>query len=434
MKVLVISHNPVSSNNNMGKTMLSLFSCFTEEELCQFYIYPTFPDVRKCTSYYRITDKEALKNIVFGKDIGREIQTEEISFCNNKLFENAGDEKLYRNIKNKLPFRMSLRDVMWKCAHWFGKRLRKWIEKQKPTCIFFAPGDAKFIYEITLKIAKKYKLPIITYICDDYYFVEKTKGFLKKIQVNSLRKEIKKIIEHTANGICICDEIKDRYTKHFSLPCTTIMTGASFEISDIKSLYRSDFHDPLSMVYLGNIRCKRYVSLIQIGKVLEEITRESGKRYKLKIYTPEKEDEILKPLKEISTIQLCGFVSGQDYLNVLCSAEILVHTESFDPEMIDLVKSSISTKIADSLASGRKIFAYGAEEVASIKYLKSTGGAYVSTSSSTLKEIIIKAFQDTDDDVIRCALNAANINHNARKNSEVVHELCCKLSGEKAIS
>ena len=39
MKVLIISHLPVATQNNMGKTFLSLFSAFEREELCQMYIY-----------------------------------------------------------------------------------------------------------------------------------------------------------------------------------------------------------------------------------------------------------------------------------------------------------------------------------------------------------------------------------------------------------
>ena len=61
MKVLIISHNPITDYNNMGKTFLSLFSEFSREELCHFYIYPTIPNVKKCQSCYRVTDKECVK-------------------------------------------------------------------------------------------------------------------------------------------------------------------------------------------------------------------------------------------------------------------------------------------------------------------------------------------------------------------------------------
>ena len=60
MKVLVISHNPFSTYQNMGKSILSLIGGFNKEELSQLYIYPSIPDVEQCNSYYRITDKEVI--------------------------------------------------------------------------------------------------------------------------------------------------------------------------------------------------------------------------------------------------------------------------------------------------------------------------------------------------------------------------------------
>ena len=64
MKVLIMSHNPITDYNSMGKTFLGLFSAFSEDELCQFYVYPTLPNIKVCESYYRMTDREALRSIV----------------------------------------------------------------------------------------------------------------------------------------------------------------------------------------------------------------------------------------------------------------------------------------------------------------------------------------------------------------------------------
>ena len=63
MKVLIISHNPITTYQSMGKTMLSLFSAFDRSELCQLYIYPTLPDIDVCDSYFRITDRDVLKSL-----------------------------------------------------------------------------------------------------------------------------------------------------------------------------------------------------------------------------------------------------------------------------------------------------------------------------------------------------------------------------------
>lgn len=65
MKVLIISHNPISTYQSMGKSMRALFSAFRTEELCQLYLYPTIPDVKQCASCYRVTDKDVLGSLFF---------------------------------------------------------------------------------------------------------------------------------------------------------------------------------------------------------------------------------------------------------------------------------------------------------------------------------------------------------------------------------
>lgn len=84
MKLLIISHNPMSTYNNMGRTLCGLFNRFSKEELCQLYIYPSVPDVDRCGSYYRITDKDVLKSYFLLKVKGNEIYPD---LENHNLFD-----------------------------------------------------------------------------------------------------------------------------------------------------------------------------------------------------------------------------------------------------------------------------------------------------------------------------------------------------------
>ena len=134
MKVLIISHNPLGSQNNMGKTLLSLFRGFSPEELCQLYIYPGVPEGFVCASFYRMTDKDALR-----RNPGGEVPRERIG-CPQGVFEDPADAALYRNPKNKSPLRRLLRDAMWRCSGWYSPSLKAWLEREKPDRIFVAPG------------------------------------------------------------------------------------------------------------------------------------------------------------------------------------------------------------------------------------------------------------------------------------------------------
>lgn len=420
MKLLILSHNPITTYDAMGKTMASLFDKFKKDELCQFYIYPTIPDIDFCDSYYRITDKDVLNSYLTFSVKGRKIHKAEIDTASHSLFENPEDETIYRNRKNKTALRMILRDLMWAFSSWYSKDLKSWLKTQKPTCIFVAPGTAKFLYNIALKISKDFNLPIITYICDEYYFVKKPKGVLKNIQVFSLRKKIKKLMCKTSHIITICDSLKELYAKEFNVHTTVVMTGTNYSIAE-KPV---ETENPQSLTYMGNIRCNRFNSLAEIGRELKKINDEEETNFSLNIYTAEKDKTILSMFDGIDTIKLCGYVSGEEFDMVFHNADILLHTEAFDEKSIDLVKNSVSTKIADSLASGIPLFAYGPPEVASMKHLIDNNCAITATSEEELYDSLKSAFFDCElrEKVVTNALKTAEKYHNSNINSNRLYD------------
>lgn len=405
----------------MGKTLLSLFSGFEKEELCQLYIYPTIPDIDFCSSYYRVTDKDVLKSYLKFSVKGRQINKNEINPSLHSMFENPEDEAKYRNRKNKTAFRMILRDLMWSFSHWYNKNLKNWVKAQGPNCIFVAPGTAQFLYNMALKISKDFNIPIVTYVCDEYYFVKKTKGILDKIRVASLKKKINKLMLKSSHIVTICESLKELYSKEFSVPATVIMTGTNYTLKETPQT--NDIFK--SITYMGNIRCNRFNSLAEIGKALKQINEQKNTDFSLNVYTAEKDNSILNVLKDIDTIKLCGYVSGDEFDRVLHGADMLLHTEAFDEQSVDSVKNSVSTKIADSLASGTCLFAYGPHEVASMRHLIDNDCAIVSTSSENLKQTLEKAFFDAElrKKVCENAIKTAKEFHNSEQNSQKLYSL-----------
>lgn len=388
MKILIISHNALSTYQNMGKSMLALFSRFKSEEVCQLYIYPSIPDVNKCSSYYRITDKDVLHNWL------RCVRGKEVSWSSDahSLFEDSKDEEVYRDKKNKSPFRMLLRDFLWKTSHWLSKDLLNWIKKEAPTSIFVAPGQAKFLYDMALTISRKFHLSIVTYICDDYYFLKPSDCLWGGLQHKLLTGKIEQLMSKSCHLVAISEEIGDAFAGKFQKPAKVIMTGSSYPIATEVKVKQNPTH----ITYMGNIRRNRFYSLVDVGKVIDEINAERNTDYKLNIYTFENDKEILNNFKEIKSICLCGSVTGVEFDRVFHSSELLLHVEAFDANSIDLVKRSVSTKIADSLGSGIPLIAYGPGEVSSMLHLKRNQCALIAENKADLKKALIDAFDNLE--------------------------------------
>ncbi|MBQ3088434.1 MAG: glycosyltransferase [Clostridia bacterium] len=413
MKVLVISHNPLGTQFNMSKTLVSLLSSLKREEMCQLYVYPALPDMDLCSSYFRVTDKDILSSYYkFRLNCG------EVKPCcdTHNMYENLNDEKLYTNPKNKNDIRMLFRDAMWKCAHWYTKKLENWLEKENPTCIFVAPGPATFLYNIALKISKERNLPIVTYICDDYYFVNKPKSFIASFRVALLKKKICKLMQVTSKLVVICDALKNEFSKEFGVSTTTIMTGSDFIHLNNPKIAES----PTKLSYFGNLSCNRHLSLADIGRELDLINKNKGTDLKLNIYTAEKNPDIISVFSDIKSVNIRPFISGDAFKSALLTSELLLHVEAFDEQSIDTVKHSVSTKIADSLASGIPFVAYGPSNVASLEYLISKECAIVATSNEEIENALCKAFFDKKarESVVCNAVKTAQTYHNSLENSK----------------
>lgn len=424
MKVLIISHNPVTTQNNMGVTFLSLFSCFDRQELCQLYIYPTLPNQNRCASFYRVTDKEILNSLLRFRKPGGIIAGAQIRETEG-LFENAEDESFYRSRKNKSPIRRMLRDAMWSLSRWYTRQLRTWLDQQQPDCIFVAPGVAKFLYDIALKIAKERKIPIVTYICDDYYFVREPESWLDRLRLRLLQRKTRQLMEASAALVAICDGLAREYSAHFGVKAHTLMTGAACPMAEG---FRGA-EQPASVSYFGNIRCNRYLSLAQVGQALDQLNARLGTAYRLKIYTGEKDPQILSAFDGIGAIELCGYVCGEEFDRAFRASQLLLHVEAFDEESIDRVKHSVSTKIADSLAGGVPLLAYGPASVASMEHLIQNRCALTATAPEALEAMLETAFTDVQagKSAVERALTVAKECHDSDKTSLRLREILSRV-------
>lgn len=391
MKILIISHNPVSDQSNMGKTFLSLLAGFEASQLCQLYIYPTVPNVPSCGSFFRVTDKDALGSRFHFGTVGGQILPERIGTVPG-AFERPSDEPLYRNRKNKSPMRQLLRDGIWRMARWYTPALKQWLDRERPDCIFVAPGGAKFLYDIALRIADERKLSIVTYLCDEYYFVKAPRNPLGKYRLRLLKKKMEALLGRSSHLAVISPEMQAQYGPYFGLKTTVLLTGAAIAAAAPSKTCE----DPQQICYFGNIRCGRYRSLARIAGELDSLNRQQGTHWKLRIYTAEKDPQILAQLRCHGSVELCPFAFGEDFAESLHNAQLLLHVEDFAAESVDKVRNSVSTKIADSLASGVPLVAYGPAGIASIEHLRRNECALLADDPAKLRQALLTAFTDAD--------------------------------------
>lgn len=414
-RVLVISHNAFSTTNNMGKTLVSLFHDFKNNEIAQLYFHSFKPDIDKCSSWFQITDFDVLKSIVDRKECGN-ITT--LNQNESQDYKDNSQALIYRIGKDHSSAKLLLRDLVWKIGRWNTENLYKWVESFNPTHIFFASGYSMFAYDVALTISRKYDIPLITYFCDDYYH-ENIKNLSPLYYVRKVlfKAKVNEIVKQSRDLVFISESMQKQYFQTFNINGHTILTPYLNSLEKKKSKNGIEF--PIKISYIGNVLLGRWELLVEIAKCISRINKKDN-YIDFEVYSANASEQIIQALKIDGVNYYKGNLSSDKVKKKMIESDILLHVESFENQYIEKTRHSFSTKIADYLASGRYILAVGPDEVFSLKYLKNSEVAYIINDEDYIEKKIRDFFIENKlkDRYLTKALNLAEKNHNINENSK----------------
>jgi len=411
MKVLIISHNCISSTSNMGKTLLSYFYGFQEGEVAQFFIHCEEPvDDSLCHNYFRFTDTDAVFSLFSGKSRGRVFQRQDIRTDRIRSRTDTGLlENIYQYGQRRTAWIYGLRDLLWRYSRWNTEKFRSWVKAFEPDVVFFASGDYGFSYEIALTVADLVKKPLVVCCVDEYYLHNRNaEHLLGRLVHKRFLKTVYKTMDRASAIFTICDSLQRIYQDLFDKPCYVLRTAA-------RERFYSGICGTGSVAYLGNLELKREQQLIRIGKTLQKLQLTGGPCC-LDVYSCEQDPKLLKQMTEENGICFHGAVSAEQVIQVMQNAMAVIHTESFDENIQQIVRHSVSTKIPESLMNGPCLIAYGPEGVASMDYLKETGAAWCITRPGDLEADLRQILTDPGlrSSIVTRAREVARCNHDGQ--------------------
>lgn len=417
MKVLIISQPVLSQSNNMGKTLAGYFKAFSPKDISQLYLRQGVPtSVDTCENYYCFSDSDALKSILNHKVQGVSFTGKSL-VCTNNTKSTLENNDAYKLGSAHKAWMLFARDAVWRLSSWKNKNLLNWLDHTEADVVFFAPGDGAFIYRVADEIARYLHKPLVMVCMDDFFVNNRTQNeVLGKLRQKCFMKVVHKTVKNCDAIFTICDEMNDIYSNLFGKKCFTLHTAA-----ENKDLHLNPTANHIS--YIGNLSCGRYQSLIEMGKALSEMQDERLPKF-IDVYSGTKEVKCTEPLRNASGINFCGEIPAESVLEVMANSLAVIHTESFETEMTNLVRFSVSTKIAESLMYGPCLIAYGPEGIASIDYLKENNAAWTITDKEDLKKGLKEILENSTlrEQIVRNARKLAEKNHNAEVNPKKVRE------------
>ena len=402
----------------MGKTLSQLFAGFSPDEIAQFYIHNGKPERNDiCRHYYQFTDTFALKSVFTRRQYGCVYKIESYEDNLTQFNKNNGSKsKVYETGRKRTPFIYIMRECIWNLGRWKTPKFIDWITDFDPDVIFLASGDYAFMYNIAFFAANLLNKPLVMMCFDDFYLYNMNQhSLLGRIRQKYFMKTVKKVANRCSSIITVCQSMADAYSKLFHKKCHTLYTSAQ----PVNTKFNKEAK---RIAYFGSLGLGRDNQLVEIGKVLLQCKIEDKPKL-IDVFTFDQREEALAKMVVKNGIRLNKGVTQDEMYRIYSECRAVIHVESFDPNISQRTKYSLSTKIAESMASAPCLFAYGPKGIGSIEYLIDNNSAIVVTNSTELEKALTRLFIDEKYvDTVKCnARKVASKNHDIKKNYDKLY-------------
>lgn len=125
-------------------------------------------------------------------------------------------------------------------------------------------------------------------------------------------------------------------------------------------------------------------------------------------------------LSETEGIEYHGLVSYDEVKRIIYDSNFLIHVEKNDAVLANELRYAFSTKIADSICSGRNFIVFAPETLACSQYILKTGAGWFAGDKAGLENVLRDALTDAASRKKKrdCSQTAARQNHTASKNQQ----------------
>lgn len=410
-RILMVGTLPYNPNES-SRALDTYFHNWPKENLRMIYSNVNPPVKGQCGSFFQITDKEMINKFFHRRrEVGTIYNYEDLD--NVKEVDNHWSNKL----KKRNSLRYYLRKTLWGKKRWLSAALIKWIEEFNPEIIYISYSDDYFIMDIAYTIATKYNLPIIGQISDDYYF--RKEPLLKYCYLKKYKKLFQKILNTEGFNIFISDKITKKYNDTF--PKQGFPVYLSSDIVNGHKEIKYEFN------YFGKINLGRYKSLGFLSETLNKINQD----YYVNVYTSEITNSQRKYLEK-RNCKICKPLPYADVKEIMNSGSFNIIASGFAKKDIEFARYSLSTKVADALASSGPIIAVGPVGDGAIDYLRDNNCALILDKTTNFYE-----FKRSIDDLNvleEYRVKAQDVfltNHSVEKNRKKFEEACINLVRNK---
>ncbi|REC63111.1 hypothetical protein DRF65_07765 [Chryseobacterium pennae] len=295
--------------------------------------------------------------------------------------------------KFKQNLRLSISSSADMLNYQLNNQLSEFIKKHNPDIIYLLPYGRRII-NLALNIQRQFGIPVLPHFMDDWPSTIYNNSFLSSVQRKLTLKTLKTLFDHCEKALVISDAMKNEFERRYK-KCEFFSL-----MNDVEEYIGSDidedrYEEKISLCYAGGLHLNRWASLLELCKIVS-----NNKNIKeIAVYTnPNDWKSTEHYFKEYPFVAYKGFIKQKDVLKSLSHYDALIFIESFDDNIKEYTRFSISTKIPEYLSLGKSIIAVGPSDIASIIYLKENNIAIVcdDTNRSEWNNILENSFKNKE--------------------------------------
>jgi len=368
-KIVIVGTQPYNKSVQ-SRAFDSYFHNWEKENLAQVFSDSRIPPQGHCGTLFQITDKRLIRRLYSKTETGLVLNYDDLP-------EEVAIGSRGFAPKHRGAFWHLARKAVWRKRLWNTKAFNDWLEAFKPDIVFLAWSRDFFIFDISIYIAQKFDIPIILSITDDYVF-DRHFSFspLYWIYQNQYQRMVRRLMKMKVFGSFETEKIKALYQSRFGIP-----SKVQYIATNLKPVF-NEWIGPIKTIrYFGNLESGRFESLCDVAKEIAAI----DPTLTLEVYSKDYERY---SKRHVPSLALKPPVAYAEVVAMMMETDLLVIVEGFKKKDVRMVRYSLSTKVADTLASGRPILAYGDKETGALDFLIENKCAVSTTSRKELHEAL----------------------------------------------
>lgn len=412
-RILIINSHSIYEENATGITIRSILSTFSKESLLEVYYYPS----KESKEHNKIKSiKLDKKTKVLDSWLRRSIKTEFKEKVNKNIIKSDKRERksFMKSIKALLLATIDYFPINMK----YNKNQITQIDKFRPE-IIYTLGSAILPLEVSLFFSERYDIPIVLHHMDNWRETKYSENILMKPSKIKLLNNLKNVENNMDFGMTISDDMANYYNSVSDSKYISLM----HVVSEMKIQKKND-EKIINIVYAGGLHLNRWKVLIKFERVLQKIVAE-GFRVRLSIYTKDTDRFSYEDMFSKSITSFFDFLPYNEVYRIYEVADILIHVESFEEEIVKFTQYSLSTKIPEYMSTGIPIICYAPSNIAVSNYVTKNNFGFSVSSQKDLYDSLKKLISNKNlrNEMGNNGKNIAKIKHSEIYKDAVIRKV-----------